>query len=295
MTSIKSRLQLALLFIVGVFLLQGVVFYLSQHQVRSNLETAVKTNTQVSAKLSSLAVLAQQVRRYEKEFFIYVADIELRTKYIKEWTDSFEKIEPLLSNLSSVGQYQLSAEEIKAIQSWKVASTFYGSEMKKIFELVNQKNTDANLTLVAIAKTAVSNRPTVLPELISSIDANELIGPGKNMLASVLIKGVNEMNALKTQEVLKLSGVVEDGVSQLGLILLGLLFFGVLFVAFLLATLPSAITGPIATLSHAADSLSKGDTHKPIPTASIKEFQSLNNSMERLRLSQQLLVERVSR
>jgi methyl-accepting chemotaxis protein len=295
MTSIKLRLQLALLFIVGVFLLQGVVFYASQNQVRGQLETTVKTNTQVSAKLSSLAVSAQQVRRYEKEFFIYVADVEMRTKYIKEWTGTFEKIEALVSDLSGSDQYRLSADEIKAVQSWKVAASFYGAEMGKIFQLVSDKNSEANITLVRESKQDTKNKLAVLPELITPNQANQLIGPGKDMFSSVLIKGVNELNALKTQEVLKLSSIVEDGVSQLGLILLALLFAGMFVVAFLLATLPPAITGPIAALSQAADTLSKGDALKPIPATGTKEFQSLTNSMERLRLSQQLLVERVGR
>lgn len=306
MTSIKTRLQLGLLVVIGFFIVQATIFYYSQAHVQDRIEATVKINTQVAAKLSKLAILAQQIRRYEKEYFIYITDIQQRTKYMGEWTQVSQQMQSLLNELQANKEALLTANEVEDIKPWQEAHLFYHAEMKKIFILTDQQNSQENLTLQAVTapNSALLSSSTTsrdgknkiaAPDLLTAFEANRLIAPGKDKLSNVLLKGVNDLYAAKINEVLALTGVINLGLSDLAIIFLGIVGLGIILIIVLMLTLPKSLLSSLNKLSIATEALSKGDTTLPVESGNVKEFAGLAASLERLRLAQQLFMERLQR
>ena len=74
MKSIRSRLVAGLSLIIVFFLVQAALVWWGQDTARRDVVDATRKNTIASSQLSELAVLAQQIRRYEKEYFVYVGN-----------------------------------------------------------------------------------------------------------------------------------------------------------------------------------------------------------------------------
>ncbi len=298
MTSIRKNLQLGLLLVIAFFVLQIGVYFFTETSIQTNLGTIVKTNTQVASKISTLAINAQQIRRYEKEYFIYVTNIEKRNGYVAEWTEAVQKAERLLQELEENKQALLSVTEIRNVTDWKQSLAFYRSEMLKIFTLVNTQNSAENIALqnapAPAAKPAKGQAAAapVVPVLLSPSEVNAMIGPGKDKLSSVLIKGVADMEKTKVDETLSLSGVVDRGFDRMTYIFLAISAVGIVLVLVLLVTLPKTISNAITRLSNSVDKLSKGNIDEAIETGKVSEFAPLAAGLERLRIAQRLLVAR---
>jgi hypothetical protein len=136
MTSIRSRLVAGLTLIILFFLAQAALVWWTQNTAKNEVVDATRKNTIASSELSQLAVLAQQVRRYEKEYFVYVGNEEKRNGYIKEWTDTSDKISNLLRTMSANKSSAFAKSDLTAITNWSSAADFYRSEMLKIFVTV---------------------------------------------------------------------------------------------------------------------------------------------------------------
>lgn len=291
MTSIRAKLYTGLIAILAVLLLQAGVFYYSQSKVERNLDTTVKTNAEAMSKISSLAVLVQQIRRYEKEYIIYASTIERRKAYAAEWTQAVQKSQALLLELQANKGKWLTTAEAQNIQAWLEALDFYRGAMQKIFEEVSDQNSPANMTLSAAeSSTRKANQSGVAAKL-SAQDINAMIGPGKDKLSSVLIKGLDAVMLTKTNELLALPGQVSDGFHDLSSVFFVTVLLGILAAISLMFLLPSAITKPLDKLTAATELLSKGDVNVQFETGNIKEFAILKASLERLRISQLILMQ----
>jgi methyl-accepting chemotaxis protein len=280
MSSISTKLRLGLLTVIGFFLLQAAFFIYNESAIQNNLDVTIKNNTAIASQLSSLAVTVQQMRRFEKEYFIYVGNIEKRTIYQSEWLASLDKANALLITLKKNERLTLSAPELQKVEAWLQALDFYKTEAQKIINLANTQNSQANLTAKAP------------PTPLTATEANDLIGAGKTRLSTVLIAGVAELEAAKTKQTLGLAGAVDAGFNQLTLYFVALTALGILIVLVLMITLPSAITKPIDALSDSIDKLSKGKANEAFEDIKTQEFAKISKSLERLRLSQYMLMER---
>jgi HAMP domain-containing protein len=283
MKSIQSRLVTGLGLIIVFFLMQAALVWWSQDTARRDVVDATRKNTLASSELSAMAVLAQQIRRYEKEYFVYVGNKERRDAYTKEWGDASDKLAKLLKTVRSNEGNAFNASDIAKVVTWTSASEFYASEMDKIFSAVN------NQSLAAAATT------TGTVAAISPVEANSMISAGKDRFSGVLIKGVAEMSVEKTKQTLALAEVASDGFSRLLYGVLGTVLIGVLIAMGLMFTLPKTVTGPLAVLTAAVDGISKGNVDKKMESTGIAEFEGLAAALERLRLGQQALVARLRR
>jgi hypothetical protein len=163
MKSIRSRLIAGLTLIILFFLAQAALVWWTQNTAKNEVVDATRKNTLASSELSQLAVLAQQVRRYEKEYFVYVGNEEKRNGYIKEWTETSDKITNLLSTMSANKGAAFAKSDLTAIANWTSASEFYKSEMLKIFTTVRAAAaaTPAPEPAAATAKAATTVTPVV--------------------------------------------------------------------------------------------------------------------------------------
>ncbi len=296
MKSLRNMLLLGLAAIALLFIVQAGVLSWGQKSIQTDVVDVARRNTMASSNLSELAILAQQVRRYEKEYFVYVGNIERREGYIKEWTGTSNKITTLLATMRKNADQAFSAEDQGKISNWASAAEFYDSEMKKIFSVVNDRQAQikpvvAPATNVAVKAATETAAPVIA--MLSAVEANGMIGAGKDRLSSVLIKGVSDMYAVKTKATLGLDESVSASFNRLWGAVGITVALGLLLAALLAWRLPRAVTEPVATLTAAVDKMSKGELDQSIGETPIKEFEGLSTALERMRVAQRTLVQRM--
>ncbi len=299
MKSIRSRLVAGLGLIIVFFLIQAALVWWGQNAVRRDVVDTTRHNTIASSQLSELSVLAQQVRRYEKEYFVYVGNAERREAYIKDWTGTSDKIAKLLATMRSNKDKAFNETDVGKIGNWATAADFYGAEMRKIFYSVNDQA--AKVANTVATPTAANSSPGVVKavapalSMFSAVEVNSMITAGKDRFSGVLIKGASEMTTEKTKQTLALTEVAIQGFNQLLLAVLGTVAVGVLIALGLMMTLPKAVTKPLKDLTDLVDNISKGNLDNKVNAGGVAEFDGLAKSLERLRLGQQALVARMRR
>ena len=311
MKSIRLRLIAGLGLIIVFFLIQMALVWWGQDTARRDVVDATRKNTIASSQLSDLAVLAQQIRRYEKEYFVYVGNKERREGYINEWSGTADKIVKLLQTMRTNSSAAFNEADAGKIGNWITASDFYGSEMRKIFESVTTLSGKVDSAAAApAAPTAAANAKPAAPKadakaepvaatppvaMFSPTDVNGMITAGKDRFSGVLIKGVADMSAEKTKQTLALSDLANDGFNKLLQAVIATVAVGILIAVALMITLPRALTTPLNKLTASVDDISKGQLDTKVDSGGIVEFDGLSKALERMRLGQQTLVARMRR
>lgn len=296
MKSIRSMLLAGLAVIAALFLVQAGILAWGQRSIERDVIANVEKNTLAASQLSELAVAAQQIRRYEKEYFVYVGNVERRENYIKEWTGAADKMTKLLQTMKTNADGAFAQEDLGKISAWASAADFYASEMRKIFATVNDRQNQLISGGATVAPVATKGAPPVAApaaSMFSPIEVNGMITAGKDRLSGVLIKGVAEMSAAKTKATLNLSEVTKSGFNKVWSGVMATVLLGFVIAGALALKLPASIAGPIAKLGAAVDRMSKGELDKAIDVAAPREFNGLTTAIERMRVAQNLLVQRM--
>jgi nitrogen fixation/metabolism regulation signal transduction histidine kinase len=306
MNSIRSRLFTGLGLIILFFLTQAVVVLTVGERTKNSVFDSIQKNTVASSQLSELAVLAQQIRRYEKEYFIYVGNKERSADYEKEWSNTAAKITNLLSSMQTTSEKVYSDVELSKVANWTAAINFYEAEMRKIF--TKNKYVFATLdaskaiqlpTTLSVKKSsttpviAASSSVVAQPEMLTTTEANAMISEGKTKFSEVLIKGVAELSSDKTNKTLKLSQTTEQIVDKQFSIILLTTLFGLLVSIVLIFTLPKSITLPIQRLTVSVDNISKGNFDSVPTKNTFVEFEMLTKAIDRMQTAQKILVSRM--
>jgi hypothetical protein len=276
MNSIRGKIVAGFLIMLAFVVAQ---FFLVDHYLgrsRAQVELAINHNYAASSMLSELTITGQAIRRYEKEYFIYHDDKDGSAKYAKEWDDTYRKIEKHLALMKKDANDVFSKAETQEFDLWESELAIYGSEMRKIRSGVEQ----------ALAQ--------VPPAALSTRELNAQIKIGKDRFAT-LLKGATTMERRKAAEASASAAAIAADFATLETALLWVVGGGVVLVTLLLVTLPGAITNPIDSLVSAADSMSKGRLEDSIASAGISEFVTLEKALERMRITQLAMIERMKR
>jgi HAMP domain-containing protein len=304
MKSIRSRLVFGLGLIIVFFLAQAALVWYSQSTAKSAVVDTARKNTLASSQLTELAVLAQQVRRYEKEYFVYVGNEERRNGYIKEWTGTSDKITKLLGTMRANADGAFSADDVGKMGNWVSSAEFYSAEMKKIFGAVNDQAARVAQAAAAPAPVAApatkgtvptAAAPAAVVVMFAPPEVNTMITAGKDRLSGVLIKEVAVMSTEKTKQTLALSEVAAGGFNQVFAGVMLTVAIGILIALILMVTLPKAVTEPLQNLTDTVDNLSKGNLDTKVDAGNVAEFAGLATALERMRVGQQALVARMRR
>jgi|GEM_PF-5673555 len=301
MKSIRAQLIGGLSLIILFFIAQAAFVWWDQESTRKDVVDATRKNTIASSQLGELAVLAQQVRRYEKEYFVYVSNEEKRNGYIKEWAAASDKLSQILGAMRGNQAAAFTSADQALIEQWMQAASFYGTQMRLIFDAVNVRKEKMDLQaseLAAINAAAASKVKVATPAapavevitMLTPIQANDMIQLGKTRFSDVLIKGVAEMTKAKTKATLSLSEVAGTGFDKLLYVVLATVVAGILIALGLMFKLPRTVSQPLAKLTTSVDNISRGNLEGEVKSGGIQEFEGLATALERLRLSQKSLV-----
>lgn len=274
--SIRSRVILGLLIMLGFIAVQFFVTQYYERSMRQQVETAINKNFAAVDTLEDMSVLGQQLRRYEKEFFIYVLDSAGRTKYNKEWSEAATKLNNTLDDALINRKKAFSQQDVATISTWKEAADFYFSEFRDIM-----RRADAG----QITGDAAANTDPVRA-------ANTMIGKGKDRFRT-LLDGADKMKKTKSAESTALSASILESFKTVAWIQLAVMVFGLALTIALIFWLPRAIARPIDALVGSAEKLSKGNLEEKFSAAGVSEFEGLASALERMRVTQMAMIDRL--
>lgn len=300
-TSINRKLVFGLATIIVFFLAQAaVVLTMGRFTEREVVEVA-RRNTIAQVNLAELSALAQQIRRYEKEYFIYVDLPQKRAQYQKEWTGAIENITALLGKMRSNVDVVFSGDDVRNVTKWSNAADFYKNEMSKVFhdvearakQVADETEKAKSAEAVKSPKTKEPVQPVVQTRMLTSIETNDMIKAGKDRFADDLIKGVAETFGARSQATLALTSVTNEGFNKMIYGVVATVLIGIAIGLYLLLTLPRSVSRPIEQLTKNVNAISRGDTASGGGEISVQEFQALSASIERMRVAQEIMVQRL--
>ena len=271
---------------------------------KERVDEAITKNFNAADALADVATQAQAMRRFEKEFFIYINDAPGRAKYRKEWTTAYDSLTKNLDTMIENKAGSFTANDKSAMSSWRAASEFYGQEFKSIMDRADTKaatvTPPAPIIDVVVAKpakgapaaVAVVAPPVVIEAPNPTRVANDAIGPGKDRFRE-LIDGSQKLRKEKIAGSAESVASIQKLFTNAGLASLGIFVLALVVAVYLMVSIPKAVTKPIADFVGIADKISKGDVSGVIHADGAVEFQGLSKALERLRVAQFGLLERM--
>ncbi len=254
--SIRSKLLLSFLFMT---ILIVTLFVIRQYfSIKENdLLHEIVLEHEISTLLSGLSTAAQKIRRYEKEYFIYVQNPTRRKKYIGEFLEAKEEIDQFIFALKTIYTRSNKNSALTILSEWEVASRFYMSGF------------------------ATLNKRVKNGEIVSVIGANKAIQEYKNKFRVVLsgttdsIKKQYELATGKAERIKQYqstSSLIFAAISTISVIV-------ALIISFLI---PASIVKPLKQLTNMANGISKGKTSDLGEIKGSAEIEELAKSIMRL-------------
>jgi methyl-accepting chemotaxis protein len=255
----------------GLFLLfmaaQGVIGYAYLGKSQEVVTSVVDRDFASSIEIGALAVEGEKLRRFEKEFFIYVDDSAKRAKYVQEWTESFNKLTAQLAQLKSNPNY-VDARDRTVLNAWTAAAKSYGEGFNGIV-----KEIDAG-------------------RLAGTREANAAIGPYKDKFR-VLLDGAGSEQAKRINRSKDGIGDIKGQFDIVTITLAALTLAGLVLAILIVLFIPAMIARPIEKLTLSAQSMSRGNLGEPVVVEGAAEFKDLASTLDRMRLAQRELLKRI--
>jgi methyl-accepting chemotaxis protein len=264
--SIHSKLASGFSLIIIFVLIQAAITFFYISKSNKLVDQAIDTSFAQSQFISQLAIDGQKLRRYEKEYFIYVNNDRKREKYFNEWTEAKNSIHSRL--MSVINDNAWSLYDRGEMEVWKKSLNAYNDG----FQTVNQM--------------ILSGR------IKDTISANTEIRDAKNEFRTYL-SGTDKLGKEKLNEAKQFAKEIDADFNMLYYIMFCTSAAGILLLITLLQMIPRSIANPVKELTEAATLMSKGNLNQQINPSNIKEFKTLSETLERMRMSQKTLIDRM--
>lgn len=267
-SSINKKLVNGFLVIIFFALVYFTASYLLVQKSKTLVEDAINKQFNTSIFISKLAIDGQKLRRYEKEYFIYLNNDEKRNKYAREWTEAKDSIQSRLDEAIADKKNTWALSDKSKLTDWLLSLNDYSDEFNGVITRVEGS------------------------VLTTTIDANLAIRKGKNAFR-VFLKGTSELGTQKFNEARKSVEKINQNFQYINIAMIFTSVLGFLVLIIVLRRVLKAVETPILNLTKSADEMSKGRINQEIQQPNIQEFQTLYTSLERLRTSQKILIEKL--
>jgi len=271
MSSIKSLLRIGFIILLSFIIIQASVLFWMMNENSQQIHKAISGDFSSSILISRMAIEANKLRRYEKEFFIYVGDQKKMDKYENEWQESYDSLEVMINQALNEKTGQWSLEELQEVEEWLVSLKGYGHG----FQLVVNSVRDGKLKDTLAANAAIKNAKKRLKKLLTGTSSG------------------SELRYIRATETAR---TIEKNNNVLTIILMLTSLAGIIIVLVLLFKIPASISHSIKSLTDSAEKMSKGDLEEKIQVNEIKaEFLSIAKILERMRISQKTMLEKLKK
>ena len=269
MLSIKGSLRVGFSVLLIFILTESLIVSFVANKNRELVSDAINKNFNSSLLISRIAIEGNKMRRYEKEFFIYVGNIKKMVKYTGEWEDSYKNLKGMLTVAIENENDVWSTNDIIELRKWDESLEAYAAGFRQV---------------VADVRSGKLN---------DTLAANAAIKDGKNAFR-VLLNGASKRGATKFRSAQNSAFEIEKNNEFLLYVLATITASGVLLAIMLLVRVPGAVIRHTNLLSDAASTIGKGNLSVPVPVESASaEFRRLAEILEQMRLSQRSLAKRI--
>ena len=265
MLSIRARLMLGFGLMMFFIMGQSIVTFVYFQENSSLVRQAINHDFKASTEIANIAVIGQALRRYEKEYFIYVDNFDKRRGYHKEFSESAGKLKKSLDGILGDTSTTWSDDDKREATVWAKALDTYTLGFNEIADKVERG------------------------ELQTTLEANAAIQNAKNAFR-VLLKGAAKGSRLKYQGAEVNHARIAKNLNFVNYTVIVMSVAGLALVLVLMISIPRAIAGPIKLLNDAATAMSVGNLDRRVPLSSVAEFEDLAKTLERMRVSQKVLI-----
>lgn len=265
--SIRGKLIAGFAVIMAFIAIQSGITYFYLKQSESLVKKALVVDFDNTTTISRMAILGEQLRRYEKEYFIYADNPEKRKKYDGEWREAYGKLGSLLTAAKQDNSGLWSESDKAEFDNWLLAMEDY----HRGFTLITE-NVERGL-------------------IKGTLEANSRIQDAKNRF-KVLLTGTSKYGDKKLKQSKVSESAINSNFALINKIVMATSAGGLLLALMLMILIPGAITRPIRLLTKAAHVMSTGNLAQPVPLTGGAEFKDLAETLERMRVSQKTLMDR---
>lgn len=182
---------------------------------QTQFRDSVRNDFAAASLLAKIRLHGERMRRYEKEFFIYLTAPAKRANYANEHAEAYKKLLEDVDTALMPSSRAFTDAERERIMQWKQDAIFYVSEFSK---------------LVADARELPADPPNASALVIQY---NERIKAGKDRFAS-LLTGSGEMRVEKERSSLEAAQAIEQTFKRLIWVVMGVVGIGGIAVQLLL-------------------------------------------------------------
>ena len=150
MNSIRAKLIFGLSVVLLVLIAQASLTYVYLQRSHELASVTVARDFKQSIDIAKIAVEGQKLRRYEKEYFIYVGNPERRAKYDGEWHESHAKLLSMLDKILARNNGVWGPKEKSEIDRWRISLRKYRQGFDAVVRAVNE----GKITTTGAANTA---------------------------------------------------------------------------------------------------------------------------------------------
>jgi methyl-accepting chemotaxis protein len=269
MLTIRNKLNLGFGLILLFILAQFGVIYVLLKQSYALVDTAVDRDFHASVEIAHIGVEAQKLRRFEKEYLIYVGSPSNRGKYLAEWKEASETVRKGVNHIIENKDKSWSQADISAAREW-------------------QQSLDAYVSGFMAVVAAADNG-----QITSTLQGNDAVREAKDAFR-LLLDGTTKSINQKFQSASVSAKAIDGKFSLVTMVLVVVGLAGAALAAAMLVLVPASIGRPIEVLTRAAHDMSTGNLAKAITVTGSPEFKELGATLERMRVSQQMIIDRLT-
>ncbi|NMG46423.1 HAMP domain-containing protein [Aromatoleum toluvorans] len=280
--SIRNKLILGFSVLLAFILVQGAASFFYGSRTQGLVDTAVNRNFIATSEITDLLASAQQLRRLEKEYLIYVGDVDGRNKVLDGWNATHGRVLGQLEAMVSNSKGIYLPGDSTAFAQWKAALDDYQKGFTHVIEGFSYD--------VSILDEGAGGRSQTYNK---AVRANEELRPVVERFDTVLIQGATNLARARAEDSAVAYQRIRSNFDVVGYVNIGFAIAGLLLAAGLLMTIPASITRPLESLVESADKMSLGDLGKKFEAGGVKDFERLAASLERMRVTMEAMIVRL--
>ncbi len=269
--TIRAKLIAGFLLLAVLMAIQSGVSFFFNDRIMEQVKGVLSHNDQASEEIARVMQLAEQVRRFEKEYFIYVGDRTERQRYAAQWRTAIAALNEQLLAMSDDQPGIFAIDDHTTFDQWRLGLDYYATQFRRIADEVET---------------------TTEPPLPAEV--NQRIQSGKEHLTPLFDEG-DALLKIKQSDSRQAEAAIVDTYEQAEWMFIGLTIVGIGGALLLIFVMPGTVAQSLSELIAAAEQLSEGEVDRPIRTTSLSEFDGLARALERMRITQLAMAERLGR
>jgi nitrate/nitrite-specific signal transduction histidine kinase len=269
MFTIRNKLYFGFGLILLFILAQFAVVFVYLKQSEKLVDNAINRDFHTSVEVARIGIEAQKLRRFEKEYLMYIHSPSNRGKYFIEWKEASDAVAAKLRQIIENRDQRWSNRDAAAAREWQQSLDAYVNGFKEVVAAVDNG------------------------QITSTLQGNDAVRDAKDAFR-VLLDGTAKKIEIKYERAAVSAKAVEGKFQLVTIVLVVVALAGTVLAAAMLVLLPTSIGRPIEMLTRAAHDMSTGNLGKAISVSGSPEFKELGATLERMRVSQQMIIDRLT-